>query len=105
MAWFSFEDYSGVVAALEKSISMNPNFAPAYSMLASTVYATRPEDAPAEALAAGRKAVLLEPGNLSYAVAYGYVLLHLEHTADAKTLAARIQAAAKTPSEQTQALQ
>jgi Tfp pilus assembly protein PilF len=99
----SFEDYSGVVAALEKSISMNPNFAPAYSMLAS-VYATRPETHQ-KALAAGRKAVLLEPGNLSYAVAYGYVLLHLEHTADAKTLAARIQAAAKTPAEQSQALQ
>ena len=99
----SFEDYSGVVAALEKSISMNPNFAPAYSMLAS-VYATRPETRQ-KALAAGRKAVLLEPGNLSYAVAYGYVLLHLEHTADAKTLATRIQAAAKTPAEQSQALQ
>jgi tetratricopeptide (TPR) repeat protein len=99
----SFEDYSGVVAALEKSISMNPNFAPAYSTLAS-VYATRPETHQ-KALAAGRKAVLLEPGNLSYAVAYGYVLLHLEHTADAKTLAARIQAAAKTPAEQSQALQ
>lgn len=84
-----------VVADLEKAISLNPQFAPAYATL-GTFYSVNPETRD-KALAAGRKAVQLEPGNLSYAVSYGFVLLNTGKTSDAKILASRIQSAARTP--------
>jgi hypothetical protein len=56
-----------------------------------------------KALQAGVKAVKLEPGNLSYAINYGYVLLNMGKTADAKKLQERIVKAAKTPEEQANA--
>jgi len=97
------EDSSLVIADLEKSISINPNFAPSYSVLA-TLYSLRPETRE-KAYAAGRKAILLEPGNLSYAINYGYVLLNTGKVAEAKVLAQRIQSAAKTPGEQNAEMQ
>jgi uncharacterized membrane protein len=47
----------------------------------------------------GSKAIDLEPGNLQYTVAYSFVLLTVDRFADAKVLAARIQAAARTPQD------
>jgi hypothetical protein len=44
--------------------------------------------------------VQLEPGNLTYANNYGYVLLNAGKTADARVLTGRIKAAAKKPAEQ-----
>ena len=61
-------------ALLEKAVAMNSKFAPAYSALAS-LYSTRPETRD-KAIAAGRKAVELEPGNLTYTINYAYVLLN-----------------------------
>lgn len=97
------ENGPAVVADLEKAISLNPQFAPAYATLAS-FYSMNPETRD-KALAAGRKAIQLEPGNLSYAVAYGFVLLNMGNTADAKALASRIQSAAKTPMDHALAQQ
>ncbi|PYT72540.1 MAG: hypothetical protein DMG39_09580 [Acidobacteria bacterium] len=91
------ENGPAVVADLEKAISLNPQFAPAYATLA-TFYSMSP-DTREKALAAGRKAIELEPGNLNHAVSYGFVLLSMGKTADAKTLASRIQSAARTPVE------
>jgi Flp pilus assembly protein TadD len=67
---------------------MNSQFAPAYSALAS-LYST-PETLD-RAIAAGRKAVELEPGNLTYRINCAYVLLNSGKTADARALAARIE--------------
>jgi Tfp pilus assembly protein PilF len=92
-----------VVADLEKAISLNPQFAPAYATLA-TFYSVNPETRD-KALAAGRKAIQLEPGNLSYAVSYGFVLLNMGKTSDAKILASRIQSAARTPMDRALAEQ
>lgn len=82
------------VALLEKAISMNAQFAPAYAAL-SSLYSTNPETHE-KALAMGRKAIELEPGNLQYAVAYSFVLLNVDRLADARVMAARIQAAGRT---------
>jgi Tfp pilus assembly protein PilF len=92
-----------VADPLEKAIQLNPDFAPAYSALAS-VYSINP-DTRQKAFADGRKAVSLEPGNLSYAVSYGYVLINAGQTADAKALARRIQQAAKSPVDRDNAQQ
>jgi Tfp pilus assembly protein PilF len=89
------EDVPRVAAPLEKAIQINPEFAPAYAALA-TVYSINP-DTHQKAFADGRKAVALEPGNLFYAVSFGYVLANAGKTADAKALALRIQQAAKSP--------
>ncbi|HVH71102.1 MAG TPA: hypothetical protein VNB49_08350, partial [Candidatus Dormibacteraeota bacterium] len=58
-----------------------------------------------KAQATGRKSIELEPGNLTYAVSYGFVLLNMGKTADAKTLASRIQSAARTPLDRSLAQQ
>jgi tetratricopeptide (TPR) repeat protein len=91
------EDDVAAAALLEKAISMNPQFAPAYAAL-SSLYSTNPETHD-KALAMGRKAIDLEPGNLQYAVSYSFVLLNLDLLADARVMAARIQAASRTPAD------
>jgi tetratricopeptide (TPR) repeat protein len=91
------EDDAATAALLEKAISMNPQFAPAYAAL-SSLYSTKPETHD-KALAMGRKAIDLEPGNLQYAVSYSFVLLNLDLLADARVMAARIQAASRTPED------
>jgi tetratricopeptide (TPR) repeat protein len=97
------EETKQVTAALEKAISLNPQFAPAYEAL-SSLYSLHPETTD-KAITAGKKAIELEPGTLTYAVSYGYVLLRLGKVADAKTMATRIQAVAKTPEDQSAARQ
>jgi Tfp pilus assembly protein PilF len=92
-----------VIANLEKAIQINPQFAPAYAAL-SSVYSMN-EQTREKALEAGLKAAQLEPGNLFYATNYGYVLANAGKTAEAKTLAVRIQQAAKTPADRANAEQ
>ena len=91
------EDRAEVAASLEKAVAMNPQFAAAYAALAS-VYSMQPETQD-KAIQAGVKAVKLEPGNLNYAINYGYVLLNAGKVEDAKILIPRIQQAAKTPQD------
>jgi tetratricopeptide (TPR) repeat protein len=86
-----------VITDLEKTISLNPNFAPAYEAL-SSLYSYNPATID-KAIITGKKAMQLEPGTVSYAVSYGYVLLRIGKVADAKVIATRIQAVAKTPDE------
>ncbi len=86
-----------VIADLENAITLNPKFAPAYEAL-SSLYSYNGETVD-KAIIAGKKAIQLEPGTLSYAVSYGYVLLRIGKVADAKIIAAKIQAVAKTPEE------
>jgi len=99
----SEEEQDKVAASLEKAIAMNPQFAPAYSML-SSLYSIDP-DKRGKAVELGFKAVKLEPGNLSHAINLCHVLLAAGRTNDAKILAKRIQDAAKTPAERMNAEQ
>jgi tetratricopeptide (TPR) repeat protein len=96
-------DSEKAVAALEKSIQLNPQFAPAYATVAS-LYSMKPETT-AKGIAAARKAMQLEPGNFEYALSFGFVLVNAGKLDDAKLLASRLMAAAKTPSEQSHAIQ
>ena len=91
------EQSSKLIALLEKTVAMNPQFAPAYAAL-SSIYSMHPETRE-KALADGRKAIELEPGNVSVATSYGFVLLNAGKVADARVLAGRIQEVAKTPAE------
>jgi len=91
------EQSSKLIALLEKTVAMNPQFAPAYAAL-SSIYSMHPETRE-KALADGRKAIELEPGNVSVATSYGFVLLNAGKVADARVLAGRIQEVARTPAE------
>lgn len=90
-------DSEQAIADLEKATQLNPQFAPAFSALASA-YSTHPEFAP-KAIAAGRKATELEPGNISYVLNFGYVLLNAGKIQEAKILSGRLLAAARTAAE------
>lgn len=89
------EERETITAALEKAIQLNPQFAPAYSVL-SQFYSMNAETY-GKAVAMGKKAVELEPGNLHYATNFGFVLVNVGKTGEAKYLAGRIIAAAKDP--------
>jgi Tfp pilus assembly protein PilF len=94
-----FEELPEITETLEKAIALNPQFAAAYATLAN-FYAMHPETRD-KALAMSKKAIELEPGNLAYTTSYGFVLLNLGKTGEAKALAARLKAAARTPQEET----
>lgn len=93
-----FEELPQLTGYLEKALALNPQFAPAYATLAS-FYSMYPETRD-KALATAKKAMDLEPGNLSYASSYGFVLLNMSKVREAKAFAARIKAAARTPEEE-----
>jgi Tfp pilus assembly protein PilF len=92
-----------MIANLKTAIQMNPQFAPAYAALASVYSMNAGTREKAYPLA--QKAMELEPGNLGYATNYGYVLANTGKTAEAKTLALRIEQAAKTPMDRANAEQ
>jgi Tfp pilus assembly protein PilF len=91
------DDGAREIADLEKAIRLNPQFAPAYATLAS-LYSLNPITY-IEAIEAGHKAIQLEPGNLSLAVSFGFALVNMGKTTEARTLATQIEAAARTPSD------
>jgi len=88
-------DVADSLAALEKVIQMNPHFAPAYAV-ASNFYSRDPKQYD-NAVKMGKQAVQLDPANLSYAISYGFVLVNIGKTADAKELAVAIEKAARAP--------
>ena len=95
------EESGRVIADLEKAVSLNPQFAPAYEAL-SSLYSLNPADTD-KSIAAGKAAIQLEPGTLSYVLSYGWVLLRIGKVSEAKTLAARIQAVAESPEDDSAA--
>lgn len=90
-----------IAELLEKAITMNAQFAPAYAALAS-VYSLRAETHE-KSQSMARKAVELEPGNFTYSANLGFVFLNSGKTNDAKALAARLQQAARTAEEKADA--
>jgi tetratricopeptide (TPR) repeat protein len=90
---------------LNKVIQMNPRFAPAYAV-AANLYSRDPQQKE-KAVSMGKQAVMLDPANFTYAIAYGFVLVNVGKTADAKKFAAMIDEAAHTAHDRAnlQALQ
>jgi len=86
---------SDSLADLEKVIQMNPKFAPAYAV-AANLYSRDPQQHD-KAVSMGKQAFLLDPANLNYAISYGFVLVNVGKTQDARNLTAQIDKAAHSP--------
>ena len=86
---------------LRVAIAADPDFAPAYSMLALRLAASH-EDM-TEALKMAQKAVSLEPGNGTYQLSLAQVLARMRKFDEAKIAGSRARASARTPSEKAQA--
>jgi hypothetical protein len=94
-------DFEATERHLRRAIQLNPDFAPAYSMLA-LAYAmqdTRLE----EALRLARRAVELEPGTFEHQLRVGSVLLRMGRAEEAQRIAQRVAAAAKTEEDRAAA--
>src|SRR5947208_9972164 len=87
----------GAKKSLEKAIQLNPQFAPAFEGL-SQAYARFPE-LQKEAVNAAIKAVQLDPGQHVYALNLTYLLINIGRYAEARTMAQRILAAARSSGE------
>ena len=83
--------------SLEKAIQLNPQFAAAFEGL-SQAYARFPE-LQKEAVNAAIKAVQLDPGQHLYALNLTYLLINIGRYAEARTMAQRILAAARSSGE------
>ena len=83
--------------SLEKAIQLNPQFAPAFEGL-SQAYARFPE-LQKEAVNAAIKAVQLDPGQHVYAINLAYLLLNSGRYPEARTMAQRLLAAARSTGE------
>ena len=83
--------------SLEKAIQLNPQFAPAFEGL-SQAYARFPE-LQKEAVTTAIKAVQLDPGQHVYAINLTYLLVNSGRYAEARTMAQRILAAARSSGE------
>jgi len=94
-------DDTQFISDLEKTVALNPQFAPAYSLLAQ-LYIRQPKTRD-KALALAEMAARLDPGNFDYQVALGYLLTDLDHLDDARALAHRLGVAAKNENEQSAA--
>jgi len=94
-------DFEATEKHLRRAIQLNPDFAPAYSMLA-LAYATQ-DTRLAEALRLARHAVELEPGALEHQLRVGSVLLRMERADEAQRIAQRVAAAAKTEEDRAAA--
>ena len=87
--------------ALNKSIQLNPEFAPAYSALAAADQFS--PDKQTQAINAAVQAVKLDPTTLYYAVQLTYLLMNNNRVPEARTMASRITAAARTPQDKEMA--
>jgi len=80
---------SGAIAAFEKTVSRNADFAPAWYNLAS-LYALRPETLQ-KALDAARRAASLVPGESGYQYQVAVILASLGRTEEARKVAKQLQ--------------
>lgn len=94
-------DFEATEKHLRRAIQLNPDFAPAYSMLA-LAYATQ-DTRLEEALGLARRAVELEPGAFEHQLRVGNVLLRMERADEAQRIAQRVAAAAKTEADRAAA--
>jgi tetratricopeptide (TPR) repeat protein len=85
------------IRSFQKATQINPEFAPAFEGLAHT-YSFSPETQK-QAVDAGIHAAKLDPTTRAYAINVAYLLLNNNRDADAKQLAQRILAKAKSAEE------
>lgn len=85
------------IQSFQKATQINPQFAPAYEGLAHA-YSFIPETQK-QAVDAGIHAAKLDPTTRAYAVNVAYLLLNNNRDADAKQLAQRLLAKARSPEE------
>ena len=85
----------GAVVAFEKTISLNPDFAPAWYNLAS-IYALRP-DTLQKALTNAQRAASLAPGDPEYQLQVANILQRLGRDEDARKTAAAVQSSSSDP--------
>lgn len=88
---------------LRQALALDPNFAPAYGMLAT--YLAAFNDNLNEAFAFAKKAVELEPGNPGAMLSLAQVLARMRRFDDAQTVAQQAETAATNPGERTRAEQ
>jgi tetratricopeptide (TPR) repeat protein len=82
---------------LRHSIALNPNFTPAYGLLAA--YLAGKDEKLEEALGFAKKAIELEPGTASYQIDLGQVLLRLHRGTEAIAAGVRADRIAREPGE------
>jgi tetratricopeptide (TPR) repeat protein len=97
----SKETSDEAIASLQKSTELNPQFAPAFDMLAYA-YSSSPESL-SKALKASVTAAKLSPSTHEYVFHLIHLLISNNQTADARTLAQRVSAGAATPEERSTA--
>jgi tetratricopeptide (TPR) repeat protein len=86
-----------VEQSLKTAIQINPQFAPAYAMLAS-LYARRGENL-SQAHALALQAVALDPTNVQFYMVTATVLLRMEDPSNAVRVCQKARSLAKTPAE------
>ena len=96
-------DQDKITTDLRAAIAADPNFAPAYGMLA--VYLAENRENLPEALTLAKKATNLEPGNSTYQFDMAEVLLVMNRIADARTVATAARKNAIYPGQRRQAEQ
>ncbi len=90
-----------IIANLQKTISLQPNFAPAHAFLC--IAYTQSADTKSKALAEAKKAMELEPGNLAYFIDAGRALVATNDLANAKKVADSAQKLATWPRDRAMA--
>ena len=85
----------GAVTAFEKTVALNPDFAPAWYNLAS-IYAIRPETMQ-KALTDAQRAASLAPGESGYQLQVAAILERLGRTEEARKTATQVQSSASDP--------
>ena len=93
----TLESGQEAVSDLQKATQINPQFAPAYEGLAQA-FALRPATQK-QAIDADIKAVQLDPYRPSYLSNLAHLLLNNDRFADARVLAQKLHASAKSPEE------
>jgi len=88
---------------LRQAIALDPNFAPAYGLLAEHLAAT--SDKLPEALSLTKKAVTLEPGNSGALLTLAHVLIRMRNFNDAQTVAQWAERDALNPPQRQSAEQ
>lgn len=86
-----------IIENLEKVVQLNPDFAPAYAFL-SVAYRQQSETKE-KALAAGVKAVKLDPTRMAYVADVGDDLMALDRDKDAQMMGDKMTRTARTPAE------
>jgi tetratricopeptide (TPR) repeat protein len=92
---YTAESTPEIRSHLETVVALNPDFAPAYAFL-SVAYTQKPAPDNQRAFDAASRAARLEPGNLSYYIDVGMVLLADGKFAEARKLADQAQKTAFT---------